>query len=157
MDTSQVGGGSAHVVGPWLCPVDRVAETNGQHPFSALRPCGHVMREAVVRECRRSGSRRQQAAEAAGSGGEGASSLTDGAANQSTATATASRSVSDGVSLVEGARWSCPVCVVPVEVSVRLLPDSDVASKLKQALATARAARKDKKRKRLAAAAEEAE
>ena len=101
MDTSETGGGSHFVPGPWLCPIDRSTETNGQHPFIALRPCGHVLRERVATECAR------------GCG---------------------SRGVSDGVSTIEGARWNCPVCSAPVEVSVRLFPAAANVEKVRAGL-----------------------
>ncbi|KAL1524973.1 hypothetical protein AB1Y20_019849 [Prymnesium parvum] len=123
MSASEAGGGSQFVPGPWLCPVDRAVETNGQHPFVALRPCGHVMREQVARECAR-------AVKEAPHGRVGAS---------------------DGVSTIEGARWGCPVCSMPVEVTVRLFPPAAEAEAVRKSLKKQRdekAARQQKKQKR---------
>lgn len=106
MDTSESGSGGHFVPGPWLCPIDRSVETNGHHPFVALRPCGHVMHQRVAKECARAGS----------SASDRADTLTD------------------GISTIERARWNCPVCSLPVEVSVRLFPASSDAERVRMTL-----------------------
>ena len=80
------------LTGAWLCPIDSTVDTNGQHVFAALRPCGHVIRHAVALEIAR-GSR-----------------TTDAAVNGKR------RLISDGISSIEGGAWECPCCSGAVEV-----------------------------------------
>ena len=96
--------------GMWRCPIDRDVSTNGQHAFAALRPCGCVLRERVAIELSR-GAR----------GGAGGAPPCD------------------GISTIEGARWTCPLCSRPVEVRVRLMAAEVEANKVRETLRRQRA------------------
>mmetsp|Transcript_45242 Transcript_45242/g.102137 ORF Transcript_45242/g.102137 Transcript_45242/m.102137 type:complete len:273 (-) Transcript_45242:147-965(-) len=144
MDLSESGGGAQYRPGAWCCPVDRAAETNGQHPFVALRPCGHVLRERVSSEC----SRAAKIEPLPASSGSGSS--------DADATPRTHKAISDGISTIHGGAWGCPVCTAPVEVSVRLFPDQADVERVQRGLAAARGARAAKKRKRAAGEAETA-
>jgi hypothetical protein len=142
MDQSEIGGGSQFRAGAWCCPIDRAAETNGQHPFVALRPCGHVLRKRVVQEC----SAKRTAAVRMSSCG--AASVSRDSESSAQSTGDGSKVISDGISTIHGGQWSCPVCTLPVEVSVLLFPEEAEVERARRGLVIAAEGRRQKKRKR---------
>ena len=127
--------------GPWICPIDRHCSTDGAHPFVALRPCGHVMRERLAREL------------ASGSHGNGATggarAAVDAACGCAQAGSSSSRTSStDGITTMHSGRWSCPICSEPVEVDVRLYPDAATQRLVQATLLAEHEGRKKRKQHR---------
>ena len=121
-----VEGNAPSLPGAWLCPVDRGTCSNGQHAFAALRPCGHAMRLSVAQEL---GRGRGGGGGGGGGGGE-------------------KRTLSDGISTLQGGRWECPCCSAAVEVVVRLMAPDDVVEKVRATLRQEREARAERKRRK---------
>mmetsp|Transcript_3641 Transcript_3641/g.7721 ORF Transcript_3641/g.7721 Transcript_3641/m.7721 type:complete len:373 (+) Transcript_3641:790-1908(+) len=117
------------LTGAWICPIDRSVDSNGTHPFVALRPCGHVIRHAVAAEISR-----------------GLRSLAPGLRDQGPS---GKAHLSDGISSIEAAAWGCPVCSSAVEVLTRLLPEEAAVDKVRATLRAERMAGLARKRKRL--------